>query len=226
MKTKFFVSTALAAVAAVSVIVVSCQKEAPDLLDLDMAQITMMTPAQQAVFDEATKRIDKHISFDADAGQYVMGSGLSAAKVGLSDRFFDYFKRNFEATNVQLKQMQGQGYVAVQISGNRIHVVNPDDGFDMPTKVISEFEKGGINDWEMRWYGVDVYLSNQTLQDLSSGSGIAGTILGKYPYAAAVLGVMAGVNWVAYRTCPNGVVLSVTINPITLTPTVFWVEPQ
>lgn len=59
MKKKFLLTLLFTAVAAVGVIVVSCQKErAPgELLDLDMSNISMMTPGQQAVFDEATRRL-------------------------------------------------------------------------------------------------------------------------------------------------------------------------
>lgn len=217
MKRKFFISMALAAVAAVSVLVVACQKETPELLDLDMSQITMMTSAQQAIFDEATKRIDKYISFDADAGQYVMGAGLSAAKVGLSERFFDYFQRNFETTNVRLKQIQGDGMMAVEVSKNYLKVFNPEDGFDMLTKVLPDdaIEKGGITDVDFYWYGYDLYLSNSTLQGLSLGmQGLSvGSMWIPHPVISKIVSTITQGGAITLGAAawkyPNGVIIKV-----------------
>lgn len=213
MKKKFLLTMLFTAVAAVGVIVVSCQKErAPgELLDLDMSNISVMTPGQQAVFDEATRRLDKHISFDADDGQYVMKTGLTAAKVGLSKRLFDYFQRNFEATNMQLLQQKAQGYVAVEVSKNCVKIVNPEDGFETPTKAFPDdkIEGGGVDDWEMRWFGMDVYLSNSTLKYIHD--------YGKYPaYVSALADVPLGVGLTiitemagdGYEKYPNGVIVS------------------
>lgn len=224
MKKKFLLTMLFTAVAAVGVIVVSCQKErAPgELLDLDMSNISVMTPGQQAVFDEATRRLDKHISFDADDGQYVMKTGLTAAKVGLSKRLFDYFQRNFETTNMQLLQQKAQGYVAVEVSKNCLKIVNPEDGFDIYTKggagrsfgFDDEFEKGGVNDFETYWFGVTIKLSNEVLGYILAGNSVVGTITTFIPAAPAqvvskVSGYLEAALAVGIVAYPNGVEISV-----------------
>lgn len=173
-----------------------CQKEngPEDLLDLDMSNISMMTPDQQAVFDEATRRLDKHISFDADAGQYVMQSGVTAAQVELSQSFYAYFMRNFEATNTQLLEQQLQGYIAVEISKNYLKIINPEDGFDIYTRGGAgrsfgneeEWEIGGINSFETYWFGVTIKLSNEVLGYILAGNSVVGTITTFIP---AVMGI-------------------------------------
>lgn len=230
MKKKFLLTMLFTAVAAVGVIVVSCQKErAPgELLDLDMSNISMMTPGQQAVFDEATRRLDKHISFDADDGQYVMKTGLTAAKVGLSKRLFDYFQRNFETTNMQLLQQKAQGYVAVEVSKNCLIIIDSKDGFDIHTKGglddPYEFEKGGRDYVEISWVGYSLYISNSTLltlgmvsQGLAIGSRwipqpIISNIVGTITEGGA-LGCTA-----AAAKYPNGIVVTVIVVPVSIKP--------
>lgn len=219
MKKKILLSMLCMVLAAVSVLVVSCRKEAPDLLDLDMASIVQMTPGQRAIFDEAVQRLDKHISFDADAGQYVMATGVTAAGTGLSERFFNYFKRNFEATNTQLLQQKAQGYIAVEVSRNRVHVVDLEDGFDAFTKggagrSFDEIEKGGINSIETYWFGMTVKISNETMRYMLAGSSVVGTVSGLFPTAPTqvisqvcyYLDVALATGIVAY---PNGVEIGV-----------------
>ena len=217
------VTTAIVSIGSVLVFT-GCQKEngPEDLLDLDMSNISMMTPGQQAVFDEATRRLDKYISFDANAGQYIMQSGVTATQVGLSQRFYAYFMRNFEATNTQLLEQQLQGYIAVEISKNCLKIINPEDGFDIYTRGGAgrsfgnedEWEIGGINSFETYWFGVTVKLSNQTLKYMLAGSGTVGTISGLFPAAPAqvvseicyYLDSALAVGIVAY---PNGIEISV-----------------
>lgn len=182
----------------------------------------MMTPGQQAIFEEAVERLDKHISFDADAGQYVMEAGLTSYKVKLSKRFFAYFMRNFEATNARLSEQQSQGYVAIEISKNRLKIVNSEDGFDMLTRGGAgrswgdedELEKGGINDFETYWFGFTFKISNETMRYMLAGSSVAGTVAGLFPTAPTqaiskvcyYLDVALATGIVAY---PNGVEIGV-----------------
>lgn len=215
--------TALVAVVSIGSLLVfaGCQKEngPEDLLDLDMSNISMMTPGQQAIFEEAVERLDEHISFDADAGQFTMEIGVTAGKVGLSQRFFDYFKQNLEVTNAHLKQMQGEGCVAVQICGNRIQVVNPEDDFDIITRAIpeDEFEIGGITHTETTWWGYRAFLSNSDLKNISSAAQLTTILCGAASVGAAPFTVPVGTltaitAWIADGAAdkhPNGVIVNI-----------------
>lgn len=186
-----------------------------------MSNISVMTPSQQAVFDEATRRLDKHISFDADDGQYVMKTGLTAAKVGLSKRLFDYFQRNFEATNQSLHQAVSKGFMTIETSPNCVKVINRDDDFDVLTRSFMDdefdIEGGGMTHTETTWWGYRVYLSNSDLRNISSAAQLTTIICGASSGAAAPFTIPAGTitavtAWIADGAAdkhPDGVIVNI-----------------
>lgn len=197
----------------------SCNREkGPEFLDLDMANITMLTPGQQAIFDEATKRMDKQMSFDADAGQFVLATGASAAIFGLSDRLFDYFKINITTTNNQFRFIREQGLELVEVSRNMIKIFDPKDGFDFPTKMADEFEEGGITKTETTWWGYRTYLSNWQLRNIRSTSELTTIMCGTAsatpaaPFAIPIGTLTAITAWIAGGAAdnnPNGVIVNI-----------------
>lgn len=211
------------AVAAVGVIVVSCQKEtAPgELLDLDMESIVQFTQAQQSIYEKATKRMDEHISFDANSGQYVMDAGLNASKIGLSQRFFNHFKKNFETSNSQLRQNQEAGYVAIEVSKNCIRIIESDETLDVLTRtyfdpdLLPEKFNGKSQEVEQTWNGHNVYMSQADLIKFGVLMGI-GAYYSSWIPQPIVSKVVQAVLYSAAGTCeviaadnPNGVVFKI-----------------
>lgn len=208
--------------------ITACRQEKShlDLLDLDIANITQLTVAQQAIFNEAVKRLDKHIEFDADAGQYVLEAGITADRIGLSQRLYDYFERNFEASNISIHEQVSKGYVAVEVYPNVLKLVDPGQRFGMFTKLLPEpgIEKGGINDIDFHWYGYDLYISNSMLKTMGYASGAIaiGSMWIPEPVVSKIISTITGGGAIALEVAadkyPNGVIVEVIGVPVFIKP--------
>lgn len=150
------------------------------------------------------------MSFDANNSQFMLAPGTSAAKVDLSDRLFDFFKTNITLTNEQFRTMKSQGLELIEISHNTVKVFDPKDGFDLPTKMDEEFEKGEIDDFEWNGLYTDFYLSHSTVNYVAkygpSAAVAAGLISGAVSSIYGIAGLVAN-DWI--DRYPNGVVISV-----------------
>ena len=192
----------------------SCQKEQFDyLLDLDVHNISIMNESQKAIFDEAVTRMDKNVSFNGS--EYVIKE-VSASHLGLSQRLFDYLNDRIINTNTLLQRMSEKEFVLIEVEHNRVMLIDENTEFSLTREGgggVSE-TPGGINSFDVYWFGCTFSLSHNTMKYMLAGNGIVGPIIGLFPYAPAQAIYKASVYLettlaVAYVKYPNGIIISV-----------------
>lgn len=212
MKKIYYLMSLLVIVAISSALILTgCKKENDELLDIAMS--TKLTAEQWAVYNEATRRIEPHVTFEE--GQFVMS--LNAGyKVGISERLFDIIRGEMENTNKLLQNEYRQSKVSILLSDKKVKIVDRTENFDFVlTKYHEPFnEKGGITDFELSFdNGLTLYLSNGTLGNLGRAIELGGVISGAYLgglSGAAIGAIITTSGWTIsdlQDAYPNGIII-------------------
>lgn len=184
-------------------------KERQEFLDLDVDNLKKAPDLQEKIFAEVQERIDPYVVYKDKSFHLTIKNGN---QINISERLFEKMVEIINQTNRVIKELD----VVSDIKDNRmLRVVNSNnlkDNIRFKVAAVENPSTGGISDYFIRWYGVDIYVTNQQLWQLKMGSGgvaLAG-LLSPDPTvskAAAIIGSL-GCLYFEYMqiTYPNGVI--------------------
>jgi hypothetical protein len=200
-----------------------CQKEEinenVEFLDLDISVLSSEVQESDRLIIEAAKdRIEPYVIYEN--GQYEI-SIKNGSRIHISDRLFQIFINAIESNNQFIRELESNPEIVIvqDVKDKKIlHIVELKNSIRL--KSGSEFPLGSSGiDW--RWYGYDLYLTNQAAKDYAYGvntaSNAAYAVAAGAAYFArygiAALATLDALwfenvaNRVTYYNGPNGVII-------------------
>jgi hypothetical protein len=221
----FFV---IIAIFVASCFMTGCQKEEEEInesvefLDLDISALSSEIQESDRLIVEAAKdRIDPYVIYEN--GQYKI-SIKSGRQIQISDRLFQMFINTIESSNQSLNELKSNTGVAIvqDIKDKKIlHIVELKNSVRLKSGNPESPIPIGYSGIDWRWYGYDLYLTNQAANNYAYNVTMAADAATAVAYGCAYLklygvSALAGLDalWfsnvatrVLHYNGPNGVII-------------------
>jgi hypothetical protein len=180
-KTKKVILTAVTTLVLLSTLpfIQSCSNEETPLssnqeyLDVNATDIINLTYAQKVIFQKAKERIDPYVVCSNKIYSLTITEGST---IHISDQLFELMKKVIAKTNTEIKNLE-----VISDAKNKtvLHIISSKNlSQKVRFKTMAEVPDSG--DWgvDARWYGVDLYLTNDQSKSLTvllaGGAAVAG----------------------------------------------------
>lgn len=168
-------------------------------LNADISDPANLSQADKEIITEAKDRIDKYVVYNSEKNEYQLN--LSSGKeINISDRLYNAFAKTIKQTNLTIKNLN---VVADPNDPKKLRVISNETLNIKVRTRIDFFETyepvaNGHNGYDMRWYGCDIYLSNETTKRIT-------LLLAQGAGASAIIALLGG----PAAAIPGGVVAAI-----------------
>lgn len=150
-----------------SIVKSKIQKNLPEIfIDLDISNLSNLTVEQKEILKELFERVDPYVVYENHEYRLTIKNGN---EINISDRLFKLVQRQIIDTNSQIKDLN-----VIQDKNNTklLHVINKSalrKKVRFKNDALETYEPiaKGENGVDFRFYGWDLYLNNQTSQEVT-----------------------------------------------------------